>query len=675
LVFEPIFVPTRAGQVIGGRLALSLLGKSGSAAKRGASVGAKVTFTAVTFETARGSEGPSRELGTLVGELSLSARGDNPALVVSRDASASLLAAPAKSLDRKLRLELGAPTVRLASGDDPSSLRLVIPADLLEGARHLELRAKLELAGALEADESINDVLDVPLVPRPTRGIQLVDEVGKPLSGVPLRFGEGAEAETLTTDAEGLAQVDDLAVEGLTATITDDAGVRAELKSRWAKPQVGGILGALPETLVRFPSEFLDPIELAGVTRLRVSLQPKVLLARLLGLVFETNKSFVVPTAIPDLLELQTLSEENPDSEVLVVGHTDTSADDAVNDPLSLERAESLVAFLEQDVDTWLGRYEDKTPKARRWGSAEDLQMVTSLPPKPEPADAADGEAAADTDDTTDDDTAAVEVDESANDDPITRFQRSRGLKVDGKAGPKTRRQLITEYMAPAEGVLPADMPRTAHGAGEHFPLDGLARDVDPVAADGQRDPVDRRVEIFLFEKEFGIQPAPPGKNSKKNSLEYPEWRRRSKLRQEADVRFSDRKLRLRLQVNDKDLADEEFALDVDGRRMQVARTDGEGFLEQRLPVGAVLVEIRIPRLDYQRSISLVPSEEFPTVDTLRGVQTRLSQLGFLPKEVDGKADRLTRDALATFKKSRGLPEDGNLDKATQDALKEAYGS
>jgi hypothetical protein len=108
---------------------------------------------------------------------------------------------------------------------------------------------------------------------------------------------------------------------------------------------------------------------------------------------------------------------------------------------------------------------------------------------------------------------------------------------------------------------------------------------------------------------------------------------------------------------------------------MQVARTDGEGFLEQRLPVGAVLVEIRIPRLDYQRSISLVPSEEFPTVDTLRGVQTRLSQLGFLPKEVDGKADRLTRDALATFKKSRGLPEDGNLDKATQDALKEAYGS
>ena len=673
-MFEPIFAPTRVGQVIGGRLALSLLGTSGSSAKRGASVSAKVTFTAVTFESARGAEGASRELGALVGELSLSARGDNPTFTVSREASATLLAAPAVRGDRKLRLGLASPTVKLAADGDPSILRLVVPADLVEGSRHLELRVKLEIAGAVESDESSNDVLDVPLIPRPTVGIELVDEVGKPLSGVPLQFGEGATAETLTTDAAGLAQIDDLGVDGLTATITDESSLRAELKSRWAKPQTGGIWGALPGTLVRFPNEFLEPIDLTGVTRLRVSLQPKVLLARLLGLVFETNKSFVVPTAIPDLLELQTLSEENPDSEVLVVGHTDTSADDAVNDPLSLERAESLVAFLEQDVDTWLGRYEDKTPKARRWGSAEDLQMVTSLPEKPAPADVAEDDDVAKLDDT-DEDTAAAEADAGASDDPITRFQRSRGLKVDGKAGPETRRQLITEYMAPAEGILPADMPRTAHGAGEHFPLDGLARDVDPVAANGQRDPVDRRVEIFFFEKEFGIQPAPPGKNSKKGSLEYPEWRRRSKLRQEADVRFSDRKLRLRLQVNDKDLADEEFALDVDGRRLQVGRTDGEGFLEQRLPVGAKLVEIRIPRLDYQRSISLVPSEEFPGIDTLRGVQTRLSQLGFLPKEADGQADQLTRDALATFKKSRGLPEDGTLDQATQDALKEAYGS
>jgi len=131
----------------------------------------------------------------------------------------------------------------------------------------------------------------------------------------------------------------------------------------------------------------------------------------------------------------------------------------------------------------------------------------------------------------------------------------------------------------------------------------------------------------------------------------------------------------MRLQVNDEDLADEEFALDVDGRRLQVGRTDAEGFVEQRLPVGAKLVEIRIPRLDYQRSFALVPSEEFPPADTLRGIQARLSQLGFLPKEPDGVADGLTRDALSAFQRSQGLTADGSLTDETEKALLEAYGS
>ena len=33
---------------------------------------------------------------------------------------------------------------------------------------------------------------------------------------------------------------------------------------------------------------------------------------------------------------------------------------------------------------------------------------------------------------------------------------------------------------------------------------------------------------MFFFDGELGIQPAPPGKNSKPKSAEYPEWRRRA---------------------------------------------------------------------------------------------------------------------------------------------------
>jgi hypothetical protein len=144
-----------------------------------------------------------------------------------------------------------------------------------------------------------------------------------------------------------------------------------------------------------------------------------------------------------------------------------------------------------------------------------------------------------------------------------------------------------------------------------------------------------------------------PAKNSKKDSKEYPEWRRRATLNRHVDLRLSDRVLRVRMQANDQALANEDFVLDVDGRRMAAARTAADGLIEQRLPVGAKLVEIRIPRLQLHRSIEVAPAEKFPSVSTLLGVQTRLAQLGFLPQEPNGKADQLTRDALARFRRAK----------------------
>jgi outer membrane protein OmpA-like peptidoglycan-associated protein len=41
----------------------------------------------------------------------------------------------------------------------------------------------------------------------------------------------------------------------------------------------------------------------------------------------------------------------NNPAELLVVGHTDTTAEPAINDPLSLERAVNTAAFLVDDVE------------------------------------------------------------------------------------------------------------------------------------------------------------------------------------------------------------------------------------------------------------------------------------------------------------------------------------
>jgi hypothetical protein len=211
-------------------------------------------------------------------------------------------------------------------------------------------------------------------------------------------------------------------------------------------------------------------------------------------------------TAVFD--RLREVYAENEPAKLLIVGHADTTGDASINDPLSLERADNTAAYLKDDVDTWLAMFEDGVPEARRWGDLEDQAMLFSMP-----------------------DFATKRPDE----DPIRWFQRTRSLKNDGIAGPETRRQLITEYMA-LDGVsLAGEEPEfeieiTTHGCGENFPLDEAGEALDTAPRDGVDDQVDRRVELFFFDEEFGIVPKPPGKNSPKGSAAYPEWRKRAEL-------------------------------------------------------------------------------------------------------------------------------------------------
>lgn len=60
---------------------------------------------------------------------------------------------------------------------------------------------------------------------------------------------------------------------------------------------------------------------------------------------FDTDKCFLLPTAMPTVQKLKQLYDDYPGSTVLVVGHTDASGGAAYNDLLSLERAESVIAF------------------------------------------------------------------------------------------------------------------------------------------------------------------------------------------------------------------------------------------------------------------------------------------------------------------------------------------
>lgn len=262
--------------------------------------------------------------------------------------------------------------------------------------------------------------------------------------------------------------------------------------------EVEGANGEKLQNTYRSPLVVLDAAETAPQVRM-LGVVPIVIMARMRGMLFDTNKCFLLPTSLEALQEIRQIYEAYNHSELLIVGHTDKTAEPDINDPLSVERAKSMKAYLEDDVDAWLGNYDLAGKK--QWGSREDRLMIAAMP---------------------DFDTR------EADEDIVVWFQRTRGLTVDGKAGKQTRTQLIKEYMA-LDGVDFGEEPDfqvniQTHGAGENFPLKDTGFELDQQAVDEQEDPFDRRVELFFFDPDFKVLPAPGAPDGE----EYLEWRKRA---------------------------------------------------------------------------------------------------------------------------------------------------
>lgn len=216
---------------------------------------------------------------------------------------------------------------------------------------------------------------------------------------------------------------------------------------------------------------------------------------RMQGMLFDTNKSFLLPSAMIGIRKVVKVYEENPGGEMVVAGHTDRVADPAYNDVLSLERAKSVVAFLKDDVEAWMKFYGQGVSEKKRWGDPESLMMIRSLPGMPQ---------------------------DLSDEDTIRRFQEENKDRfdlgeppVDGICGEKTRRAVITRYMGHDGTSLPASIRVLAHGCGEHFPLDKT-----PGAP--EENAKDRRVEVFAFPEK--ITPEPKKQNSGPKDPEYPAW-------------------------------------------------------------------------------------------------------------------------------------------------------
>lgn len=219
---------------------------------------------------------------------------------------------------------------------------------------------------------------------------------------------------------------------------------------------------------------------------------------RLVGMHFDLNKCFLLPSAIPGIKVIRQIYADHPGGNLLAVGHTDTSGQEVPNSTLSLERADAVAAYLTDNVGAWEAFFAEAKPIEKRWGNLEVQHMLTRLPDGGSEHYSGQPNGLAD----------------AKHDKAVRDYQQSKGLKVDGLAGPNTRKALITDYMAIDGTSLPAGATLTTHGCGEFFPVVGTP--------DGTRNSENRRVEIFLFDGP--IAPPPPGPLSQRSSTEYPRW-------------------------------------------------------------------------------------------------------------------------------------------------------
>lgn len=229
---------------------------------------------------------------------------------------------------------------------------------------------------------------------------------------------------------------------------------------------------------------------------------------RLDGITFDLEKAFVLPSAAGALRQLTALVYKHEPREILVVGHTDDRGSAAFNRSLSLDRAKSMVAFLQEDVDCWMSFYTHEQT-ACRWGPREDRYMLGSLR----------GPHGS----------SYLRPNTSLKDATLA-FQRDHGLSDDGILGPDTRRALVSEYLKLDGTTLSPNVTLVTYGCGEDFPREDSSR-----AGDAE----DRRVEFFLFPE--GITPPP---SNEPGDSAYLAWKDQSKkcydLRSENPSKFAE---------------------------------------------------------------------------------------------------------------------------------------
>jgi N-acetylmuramoyl-L-alanine amidase len=128
------------------------------------------------------------------------------------------------------------------------------------------------------------------------------------------------------------------------------------------------------------------------------------------------------------------------------------------------------------------------------------------------------------------------------------------------------------------------------------------------------------------------------------------------------------------LNLDGKPMAEQAYTLDIEGRLIE-GITDGDGLLEQPIPLDAVNGQLSTDRYVWPLNIAHLNPIEDTQDNGVTGIQARLRNLGYDPGPIDGIAGPLTEEAVRAFQEDNPpLAVDGICGPQTRAMLVKLYG-
>jgi hypothetical protein len=130
--------------------------------------------------------------------------------------------------------------------------------------------------------------------------------------------------------------------------------------------------------------------------------------------------------------------------------------------------------------------------------------------------------------------------------------------------------------------------------------------------------------------------------------------------------------LRLHLLAEGEPRGGVAYQLNIDGLMHVEGQSDGDGFVEERIPRSAKKGKLVLTEIDETMGLQFGAVD---SPDANAGIQGRLFQLGFYDGEIDGVLGPKSKAAIRAFQRNReALEVDGIAGPQTQDELKKAFG-